>query len=246
MGIVADLIQNFDPENPYFPPTEIFNENWLLKAFLYQASRIDLGDSPFSFDQGATWFSEAMLPTAFKQRFLGDPLAEFRTHADGVIGHIDIGRKGKADLELASDATQFVVIEAKIGAHLSPGTQNAPEFDQAARNVACMAEVLSKAELSPAKMERFAFVLLAPQSSIESDTFSSEMNLEGMRGKIQSRVSRFDGTLDEWYQKWAEPTLDAVALHTISWETAIRGVEAIDPQSGEALKNFYDTCLEVN
>jgi hypothetical protein len=30
----------------------------------------------------------------------GDPLAETRTNADGVIGHILVGEKGKADLEL--------------------------------------------------------------------------------------------------------------------------------------------------
>jgi hypothetical protein len=61
-----------------------------------------------------------------------------------VIGHILIGTKAKADLELKPTSTQFTVVEAKVGAPLSSGTSNAKYFDQAARNVACMAEVMGK------------------------------------------------------------------------------------------------------
>lgn len=110
MNIIADLIGAFDPDNPNFRPTEIYNENWLLKAFLHLASEAEFRNSPFSFAKGSTWFSEALLPTAFRPNYRGDHLAETRTNADGVIGHILIGEKGKADLELQPDAHQFVVI----------------------------------------------------------------------------------------------------------------------------------------
>ena len=80
----------------------------------------------------------------FKARFRGDPLSEARTNADGVIGHIRIGDKAKADLELIEDAKQFTVIEAKVGSHLSSGVTHAEYFDQAARTVACMAEAIKR------------------------------------------------------------------------------------------------------
>jgi hypothetical protein len=110
LNIITDLIEAFDHDNPNFRPTEIYNENWLLKAFLHQASEAELRNSTFSFTKGSTWFSEALLPTAFRARYRGDHLAETRTNADGVIGHILIGKKGKADLRLLPDARQFVVL----------------------------------------------------------------------------------------------------------------------------------------
>ena len=37
-----------------------------------------------------------------------------RTHADGVCGQIAVGRSGLTDLQLAPQATQRVVLEAKL------------------------------------------------------------------------------------------------------------------------------------
>jgi hypothetical protein len=243
LNILADLLESFDPEHPNFRPTEIYNEGWLLRGFLHHAAQTDLGDSPFAFAEGSTWFSEALLTTAFKARYRGDPLAESRTHADGVIGHILIGEQGKADLALDPEATQFVVIEAKINTPLSSGTRNVPDFDQAARTVACMAEVLHQAGMPPRAMDALAFIVLAPESAIEAGTFSREMDRAGIRDKIQARVGAYEGHLDDWYQGWAEPTLAAIALHSVSWEQAIR---ALKPESSQSLKTFYDLCLKFN
>ena len=49
----------------------------------------------------------------------------------------------------APDARQFVLLEAKLFNRLSSGVKNAPFFDQAARSVACMAEVLRRADREP-------------------------------------------------------------------------------------------------
>jgi hypothetical protein len=243
LNILVELIEAFDPEHPNFRPTEIYNEGWLLKGFLHHAAQTDLGDSPLAFAKGSTWFSEALLPTAFKARYRGDPLAESRTHADGVIGHILIGEQAKADLALDPGATQFVVIEAKIGAPLSPGIRHAPDFDQAARTVACMAEVLHQAGMPPGAMDALAFIVLAPGTAIEAGTFSREMDRAGIRGKIQARVEAYEGRLDAWYRAWAEPTLAAISLHSVSWEQAIR---ALAPEAGRSLKTFYASCLAFN
>ena len=243
MEIITELIESFNPASPNFRPTEIYNENWLLKAFLHQASQTNLDNSPISFAEGSTWFSEALLPTAFQARYRGDPLAESRTNADGVIGHILIGEKAKADLELAPDAKQFVVIEAKIGSPLSPGIRNAPNFDQAARNVACMAEVLRRAEVLPQEVEDLAFIVLAPQVDIESGKFTSEMDFSSMKGKVLDRVRAYGADRNDWYEKWGAPTLAAVSLHSVSWEQAI---QALEPDTSKSLNTFYASCLRFN
>ncbi len=85
LGVHTDLLETFDPENSNFRPTEIYHEGWLLREFLHHAAQTDLGDSPLAFAEGSTWFSEALLLTAFKARGRGDLQTESRTHADGVI-----------------------------------------------------------------------------------------------------------------------------------------------------------------
>lgn len=246
MHIIADLIEHFDPDNPNFRPTEIYNESWLLKGLLHQVSQTDLSASPLSFSPGATWFSEALLPTAFRARYRGDKLAEARTNADGVIGQILIGEKGKADLELAPDAAQFVVVEAKINAPLASGTSHAPGFDQAARNVACMAEVLRRANRPPHEMEKLAFIVLAPQRSIAAGRFSRELDPAGMRGKIRDRVAAYDGDLDDWYDEWARPTLASISVHALSWERAIHDLGEMKAEAARSLQAFYELCLDFN
>lgn len=92
-------------------------------------------------------------------------------------------------------------------------------------------------------MDALAFIVLAPESAIEAGTFSPEMRRAGIRSKIQARVGAYEGHLDDWYQGWAEPTLAVVALHSVSWEQAIR---ALGPEAHTSLKRFYDVCLRFN
>lgn len=244
--LISELIADFDPKKPTFRPTEIYNEGWLLKALLYQLSKFQQSGSPIPFAPGATWFSEALLPTAFAARYQRDPRSESRTNADGVVGHFSIGDKAKADLALHSNADQFVVIEAKINSPLSPGTKNAPAFDQAARNVACMAEVLRRANRAPTKINHLAFIVLAPQSAIEAGQFDDAMDLLSLKAKVAERVAMYESELDQWYQDWFTPTMLAIELQKLSWENTITRIGAIDRVAGESLAAFYKACLTFN
>src|SRR5205814_10158969 len=116
---------------------------------------------PMSPRLGARWFSEAWLPSAFLPRYRGDRLAESRTHADGVVGHFTIGDPGTSGLSLSPDAHQLVVVEGKLYNRLSAGVRNAPYYDQAARTVACMAEILRRAGRPAESMDDLAFLVIA-------------------------------------------------------------------------------------
>jgi len=244
MDLISKLISSFDPAQPNFRPTELYNESWLIKIILNQASDIEDQDFILSFLPNSTWFSEGLLPTAFKERYRGDKLSESRTNADGVIGHIQIGQKGKADLDLDGQALQFTVVEAKIGAPLSKGTSNAKYFDQAARNVACMAEVIARASVDPSSLNRLDFVVLAPQYSIDKGTFAEELELESIQTKVKKRVNAYEGDLDDWYFNRFEPTLKSINIQSLSWESAIRWISKYKPELNEELHSFYDLCLK--
>jgi hypothetical protein len=246
MDIFSELISSFDPKAPNFRPTEIYQESWLIKLVLHQASTLKDEDLFLGFLPKRTWYSESQLPTAFKARFRGDPLSESRTNADGAIGQIRIGSKAKVDLELAFGAKQFSVIEAKVGSLLSSGTSNSRYFDQAARNIACMAEVIARAGNDPSSLDRLDFIVLAPKYSIEAGTFSKEMNRGSIRSKVQRRVTEYGGELDDWYSKHFEPTLDALRLHSLSWESVIEWIREEKPEPAEKLLKFYELCLEFN
>jgi len=232
----SELLSSFDPKHPNFRPTEIYQEGWLIKLVIHQASTIDDGNFYLSFLSKSTWYSESQLPTAFKARRRGDPLAESRTNADGVIGEIKIGSQAKVDLELVRGAKQFTVIEAKIGSSLSSGTKNAPYFDQAARNVACMAEVMAMAPINPESLERLDFIVLAPKYSIRQGTFSKEMTRGSIKSKVQRRVQDYKGRMNKWYSTHFEPTINKIRLHTLSWEEALRWISKNKPDVGDELE----------
>ena len=59
--ILIDLLKTFDPEHPNFRPTELYNEGWLLRIVLNEYSNHRITNQLLSFQQGATWFSEAMI-----------------------------------------------------------------------------------------------------------------------------------------------------------------------------------------
>jgi hypothetical protein len=142
---VAELLPRCGQSDGILPPTELFNEGWMLRLVLDWAARHPTSIEPLRFEEGSAWYSEALLGSRFKPRRLGDPSGEGFTHADGVIGHFRQRPGGRGDIELLPGARQLTVIEAKMASGLSAGTKHAPNFNQAARNVACIAHLLTKA-----------------------------------------------------------------------------------------------------
>ncbi len=231
---------------PLFPPTELYNEGWLLRLLLDWFSSNDLEGHPLYFPKNSKWFSEALLPTAFLPKSQKDTLGESWTHADAVIGHFSIGETGKADLSLSENATHFVVLEAKMFSKLSSGVTHARDYDQAARTVACMAQVLSRAEINPSKLSGFGFYVLAPQSQIEKGVFKRQLTQESIRSKVERRVAEYGGEKREWFDKWFLPTIEQVRIESISWEQVLEDMGEIDDGFGQEIREFYERCLMFN
>ena len=165
---VNEILGRCGTDNPVLPPTELYNEGWLLRLVLDWLDRHREVEHPLSFMPGARWYSEALLPSRFLPRTRGDKLAESFTHADGLIGHFDVDSGQRGDARLRPGVQQFIVTEAKLGSTLSRGTTNAPDFDQAARNVACIAHMLAATAVTPMQVQRLGFYVLAPRKQIES------------------------------------------------------------------------------
>jgi hypothetical protein len=246
LGAIQRMLRAASGGRPLFPPTLLYNEGWLLRLVLDWFSRHDVQGHPLSFGAGARWFSEALLPSAFLARHRGDRLAESWTHADGVVGHFLIGEGGKADLRLAPEAGQLPMLEAKLFGGLSPGVAHAGYYDQAARTVACMSEVLRRAGRHPSTMTGLGFYVLAPASQIERGFFARAMAKESLLEKVRQTSRGLRGAKDQWFERWFRPTWEMIDIGCLSWEEIIAVIQEKEPSAGAAIAHFYEYCLRFN
>jgi hypothetical protein len=242
---ILDILTTVVGETPQLPPTIIFNEGWMLRLTLDALSRVPALEHRLAFEPRSTWYSEALLPSAFRPRSQADALSESYTHADAGIGHINVAKTGNAYLKLAADATQFIITEAKMFSALSSGVKNAPFFDQAARNAACMAEVLHRAGASPEQFTRIGFYILAPQIAIEAGVFNPLIERAHIEATVSERVRGYGGQLDGWFSSSFGPLIQRIDLACISWEELV-GALGNDAPEAQELGAFYQNCLKYN
>lgn len=240
-----------------FPPTEVFNEGWMLRLVLDALQHRQPLQLPLNFEPGARWCSEAQLTSPFGSRHKADLLSEGLTRADGVIGQFAFRAETQTGFQLASEATQFIVIEAKMFSNLSSGTKNAPGYNQAARNVACMAQEIARAGRAPESFSSVGFFVMAPIPTKRRAGFS---NLEAfldpaqIRTAISRRIKAYEeasraeaASLRAWEARYFLPLvqclIDRGSLKVVTWEACIDAVASVDGGAGEELSRFYERCL---
>ena len=125
-----------------------------------------------------------------------------------------------ANTQLSGSAQQFIVVEAKLFSPLSPRVTHAAYFDQAARNVACMAEVLSRAGRRPQELSSLGFFVLAPREQVDRQFFSREMSVTSIEQKVAERVSEYPApdleAKEQWRRDWFLPTLSRMRYPRLS------------------------------
>jgi hypothetical protein len=219
----------------------------MLRLTVDRFANIDLENEPhpLAVPPGCRWYSEASLPSAFFSESRGNSRAESWTHADGVIGHFGIGNGAKGNLTLHPDAKYFVVLEAKMFRKLAAGVKNAPYFNQAARNVACIAEVLKRAGRRVQEFSALGFYVLAPASQIEHGLFDEHLTKASLRTVVERRVKEYGGKRDGWLSNWFLPVLERMDIEALRWEDLI-GFLTVRDSDTDQLKDFYRRCFEFN
>lgn len=240
-------LENLDTENRKFPATDLYNEGWMLRLILDWFSLNKEQNHELNFTDNSDWFSEALLPSAFLPRYRGDKLSESWTHADGVIGKFVIGGNGEGDLTLSNDTNIFIVTEAKMFSKLSPSVKNAKYYNQAARNVACMAETLNRARINPDSLKSIGFYVLAPKIRIDEGVFKKHMNKTSIKDIVKRRVSEYsDDAKEQWFKINFLPLLDKIDIKEISWESLIGFILETDRETGDQLDKFYKKSFNYN
>ena len=247
--MVVEMLRQSPTEQSRFPPTELFSEGWMLRLLLHSAYD-GTGGMPFELAAGATWYSEALLASAFAPRQRGDEFGEGTTHADGVIGHIEFRPGTNAGLALSPTATQFVVTEAKMASKLAPGTTKVRWFDQGVRNIAAMAWAIHKSSVPVEQLNSLGFWVFAPTYRIEEEaTFNEYLTIDSINSKINRRINLYtdDRAAIERLEGFRTETLTAllgrIEVGLVSWETLL---ESVEPGLQEPLMDFYQSCLQFN
>ncbi len=241
---VSQLLGQCGSDSAVLAPTGLYNEGWMLRLLLDCFDRNRTVSHELAFLPGARWYSEALLAPAFLPEVRGDTRGESYTHADGLVGHFSIRPGERAEATVLPNARQLVIIEAKLGSALSSGVKNAPGFDQAARNVACMANMLAKERVNPASLERLAFYVVAPSSQISLGVFGDLVTKPSIHNKVAARVGQYGGTRDKWFREAFEPLLENVDIGMLSWEGILERVTS--HETDNALREFYSLCLRFN
>lgn len=257
---LMDSCKNEDTRR--FPATHIFNEGWLLRLILDAFQTLGIENHPLQFLEGANWFSESRLSTPFEHSNK-HKLGENATRADGVIGHFSFRKSTKAGLELKSDASQFIVIEAKMFSPISPGVKNEPGYHQVARNLACMAQTIYKSECDIKDFDSLGFFVLAPEqvrTKLEA-CFSQEprpeKNYFPIRDIIHRRIAKYESherpeveQLHPWELKAFLPLMDHLEqtkmIGFLAWEDCIEAIKLANPTKGNELQLFYKQSRDHN
>ncbi|MBV9121917.1 MAG: hypothetical protein JO112_00995 [Planctomycetes bacterium] len=254
---IYHILASVHSKQPLVPGALMYNQRWLLRLVL-AAERQGLHCLPFRFADGARWFSETMLYTAFGASSLGDTRAEPCTAAGGVVGHFDFPEGGKLGLHLSPLASQFVVCEAKLFSPLSGGEPKTRGFDQAARTVACMAYTLkllgdqAPEEFDWQNFQSLGFYLLAPVAQIKAGGLKERLDPGSLRDKIRKRIHGYPepqrSELKEWMEDWVIPLLDHPRFEAacVSWEAILKRVQRRDKEYGQDLQEFYFFCKKYH
>jgi hypothetical protein len=135
---------------------------------------------------------------------------------------------------------------------LSPGVSHARYFDQAARNVGCMAEVLMQRGKMVETYSRLGFYVLAPSKQLKKErSFRKYTSVESIKKKVADRVEEYEKIGEgerkrAWFNDGFLPLIDRIEIKCLSWEEIISFISQRDTPFGHEINAFYENCLQFN
>ena len=231
----------------------------MLRLILQWFSKNRKPGYQISFDKDAHWFSEGRLATVFKNG-KGLKIGENYTVADGIYGNIAIGTQGAlhkeikargiSDVRLVKDCRQFVAVEAKMYSNFSKGITNAKKYNQVARYLACMSNVVCQSGVDINKIKDLSFYTFLPDSK-KNPTFCEYTRADHIKETVRKRMEDYDSQnsqskTKEWFYNAFLPFMDKVKIKLITWEEILKHIEGVDNESYNMLSAFYLKCKRYN
>ena len=236
---VTDILQRCGTKDTNLNPTILYNEGWMTRLLVDVSLQQKIQINGIDFSNINKWCSEGLLSSPFLARTRPDNLSEGFTHADIVLGDFSVDFKKRGDISPKGSEGIFGVIEAKMGSTLSAGTKNAPTYDQASRNLACIAFNTIETK------HKIFFTVVAPESNIEKHEIRQIVDLQKMLGKISARFDSYEKRQDMLSLK--EKVIDkakSCVCSVVSYESWLDALSSCSDYS--ALVEFKEKCYEFN
>jgi hypothetical protein len=247
---INKLLDFFNYSKKFTHPTEFYNEGWLTRLLIFSITDFGLKEHPLYIQDNSKYFSESLLYTPFLARSRKDSLAESFTHADSAIGEFNIGNdKNKGSLILTGN--KLKIFEAKINSGFSKDVTNAKFYNQSARYVACITEIIDRAnKISQLDSLSIGFYLILPKEQYEKKkTFKEFLDKINIYETVQKRVEQYHNE-DDYEQRllWLTTTfknvLDKITIKPIFYENVISELEGY--QFHNEINDYYEKCKDYN
>ncbi len=264
---ITNVIEGFMAFEKNIQPTKLlYNEGWMLRFVLkWFDEHREIKHDMINIEAGSRLFFEAALPTKFSElseRELGekDKLWEPYTTADGVYGNFKFDNddnNGYGNLELLENCKQFVVVEAKMFSPFKKGVKNAKEYNQVARTIACMCNVVANSGQNIEDIDVSFFTIIPKGQEDKIASFKGFNRCDCIKNIIKDRYEQYSSRLDyndkkNWYDNNFLPLCEKLfggkeSLKLLFWEDIIKFIKDNDQTGyGESLEKFYDECYKYN
>lgn len=240
MNSLLEIIESIDSPNSKINPTDIYNEGWMTRLFVYYSIKDKLKVENIDYSTVSNWCAEAVISSPFQPRKRMDNMGEGFTHADMAIGDFKVDFSDNGEIKLMENAKLFGIIEAKMGSNLSQGTKNAPNYNQASRNLACISAKTAKTE----ECNTF-FGVVAPEIKIKHHKLEEQLNKNFLLKQIRDRFEMYPKEYRQ--EKKMEAVLEK-AMKTNVWCLSYEQwlEKFTNSDTIEELSTFYEKAKKWN
>jgi len=212
-------------------PTEIYNEGWITRLLVYQSIKEKkVIYNSINFKKIKNWTSEGLIPSPFID--VTDE-REGYTHADIALGDFEIDYDKRAQIKVCKNASIFGIFEAKMGSNLSQGTTHAQKYNQASRNIACIAENVINNKCST------FFAVVAPKDMIIKHNIKCQLKKDNIINQIEERFKLSNIVPNVAIIQRA----NKCEIILISYEDWIK---QLNDDNRSEIEEFYDKCKYWN
>jgi len=236
---VTEILNRCERKDTNIPPTILYNEGWMIRLLVEISVKEKIQLPNINFGAIKQWYSEGLMSSPFLARTRGDKLAEGYTHADMVLGDFTVDITNRGDIKVNESARIFGVLEAKMGSNLTTETQNAPGYDQASRNLACIAFNTISTQ------HDIFFGLVAPEKKIKEHDFTSQLDIGRMIDRISLRFGMYGK--DHKMKTLKNKVLNQAATckcFVISYESWIESLKHY--KNYPEFREFKERCYKFN
>jgi hypothetical protein len=237
MQNIIDIINSIDSEFSNINPTLIYNEGWMTRLLVRQSLKEKIKLKSLNFGDISNWTSEALISSPFIK---AKTYREGYTHADIALGDFNVNYENRGEIIISDNAKIFGIIEAKMGSDLSKKTANTINYNQASRNLACIAsKTYNKKDCS------IFFSVVAPEVKLKEYKIDIQIDLKTMIQEIKYRFNPYENdfkssqNMDSLIYK-AE-TCDVWAMSYEEWIDCLANSE-----EKEYLIDFYEKAKKWN